>query len=450
MATEVVMPQMGADMKEGTVVRWLKREGDEVQRGEAIAEIETDKATVELESFHQGTLRKILVGENVTVPVGTLIAVIGAPDEDISDIVARAGGPVTTEGCQTGTEVVQQQPQVRLGASERAEREALEGAARRTPTAEIPALPPAPAPPTVPGRIRASPIARRLAEEHGLDLSRIKGTGPDGRIVRRDVEAALAEAAAAEARAPTPMPEAPAPVAAPPVAPVGVRSRLETLTRVRQATARRMAQSKREVPHYYLTSEVDMTEAQRLRRQLNDLATGEVRISVNDMVIKAVAKALLKFPQFNAVFEDEQHIRIYEDINISIAIALADGLVAPAVLECDKKSLVQIAQASRDLAERARSGVLRPEEYTAGTFTVSNLGMYEIESVTAVIPPGQSAILGVGVVRPVPVVKEGQVVVAEMMKLSLAADHRVTDGAIGAQFLVEIRDLLQNPMSLLI
>jgi pyruvate dehydrogenase E2 component (dihydrolipoamide acetyltransferase) len=291
------------------------------------------------------------------------------------------------------------------------------------------------APPAEAGRVRASPAARRLAEEMGVDLSRVQGTGPDGRILRRDIEAAKAPVAEA-------VPPAAVPAEAPPAA-------APAMSRMRQAIARRMTQSKREAPHYYLTMDIDMTEAERLRRQLNEAAEGEVHISVNDVIVKAVAKALRRHPIFNSWFVDGQ-VQQQEALNIGVAVALEEGLIAPAILDCGQKSLADIARASRDLAERARSGVLKGEEYTGATFTVSNLGMFEVETLIAIIPPPQTAILGVGAVRKVPAVQDGEIVVRERMKVALSADHRVTDGALGARFLAEIRNFLENPISLLV
>jgi len=406
MISEVVMPQMGADMQEGTILRWLKREGDAVRRGEIIAEIETDKANVEIEAYESGVLRRILLPEGTTVPVGQVIAVIAAPEDDISRCEAGPAPAVaaTAEGPQ--------------------------------PAVAVPKGPAAAeAPPAKAGRVHASPAARRLAEELGVDLSRVQGTGPDGRILRRDIEEA-AKAPIAEAA-----PLAAAPPAAPVVAPA--------MSRMRQAIARRMTQSKREAPHYYLTMDIDMTEAERLRRQLNETAEGEAHISVNDVIVKAVARALRRHPIFNSWFVDGQ-VQRQEALNIGVAVALEEGLIAPAILDCGQKSLADIARASRDLAERARSGVLKAEEYTGATFTVSNLGMYGVEALIAIIPPPQTAILGVGAVREAPAVQDGEIVVRERMKVALSADHRVTDGALGARFLADLRNLLENPISLLV
>jgi pyruvate dehydrogenase E2 component (dihydrolipoamide acetyltransferase) len=420
MAFEVVMPQMGAEMKEGTILRWLKKEGDPVERGEIIAEIETDKANVEIEAFESGVFRKALASEGDTVPVGTVIAIIGAPDEDIS--------------AYTGA--VPQARAARAPAAPPAEAERPAAVTAEAP-AKAPVAPTAP-PPQRDGRVRASPLARRLAQELGIDLSQVRGTGPDGRIVRRDVEAFAAR------RAEAPAPEA-APAAAPPPPPAGVE--VVPMSRIRQAIARNMAASKREAPHYYLTLDVDMTEAQRIRSDINAFVDEAGRVTVNDLIVKAVARALEAHPIFNSWFVDGE-IRHHDAVNVCIAIALDDGLIAPALLDVTRKSLSQIARESRSLAERARQGTLRSEELTAGTFTITNLGAYGIETLIAIIQPPQTAILGVGTILPKPVVRDGQVVVREMMKLALSADHRVTDGAQGARFLTDIARFLEHPLSL--
>ncbi len=432
MAFEVVMPQMGAEMKEGTILRWLKKEGDPVERGEVIAEIETDKANVEIEAFEGGVFRKALANEGDTVPVGTVIAIIGAPDEDISAYVGATPAPAAA---QAGPAPAPEGERPAAGAEAPARRGERPAAA----VTEAPAAPAPSAPPTSgDGRVRASPLARRLAQELGIDLTQVRGTGPDGRIVRRDVEAYAAQRAQAPAAA--------APAAAPPPPPpTGVE--VVPMSRMRQAIARNMAASKREAPHYYLTLDVDMTEAQRVRAEINAFTDETGRVTVNDLVVKAVARALEAHPIFNSWFVDGE-IRRHEAINVCIAIALDDGLIAPALLDVAHKSLGQIARESRNLAERARQGKLRSEELTAGTFTVTNLGAFGVETLIGIIQPPQTAILGVGAIVPKPVVREDAIVVREVMKLALSADHRVTDGAQGARFLTDIARFLEHPLSL--
>lgn len=393
MATEIIMPQMGFDMTEGKIVRWLKKEGDEIARGETIAEIETEKVVLEVEAFASGTLRRILAPEGQTVPVGQAIALLGGADEDLSAWKATVSEP--TPAAAPAAEV------------------------RRE---EAPAAPAE--------RLRVSPVAQRLAQEKGVELREVKGTGPGGRIVKEDVLAHLARPKEVVAPAPA-LPEA-----APP-------------SGMRQAIARRMAQSKREIPHFYLTVEIEMTEAQRLRKGLNEALQDNPRITLNDLAVKAVALALKRFPQLNSSYMAEG-TRQNERINVGIAVALEEGLVAPALLDCGEKTLQQIAAESKSLVERARSGVLKPEEYAGATFTLTNLGMLGVDSFQAIINPPQAAILALGSVKSKPVVREGEIKVAEVMNATLAADHRVTDGPQAAEFLGEVKALLEAPLRLLL
>jgi pyruvate dehydrogenase E2 component (dihydrolipoamide acetyltransferase) len=451
-AIEVTMPQMGADMTEGTVVRWLKKVGDTIQRGEPIAEIETDKATVELEAWESGVLQKLVVQEGETVPVGEVIAILGAEGEEIPDVERK---PAAETPARRGS--ARDAESGRVAAIEIHERAAA-AAEEAEPAAARGAAPPgradgAGAPPAPGGRIRISPVARRIASESGVDVSAIRGTGPGGRILRRDVEAALAGAAqppareeAAEAVRPTPAAPSPAPEprprpAAPGAAPV------QALSRMRQAIARRMAQSKREQPHYYLTLDIDMTDALAFRKQLNEAATEEQRVSINDLVVKACALALERHPKFNAEFADDG-LRFHPQVNIAMGIALDEGLIAPALLDVGHKTLGQIAREAKDLIDRAKNGRLRADEYGSGTFTITNLGAYGVETLIGIINPPQAAILGVGSVMPKAVVRDGQIVARDVMKVALSADHRVTDGAEGARFIKEIQGLLENPASL--
>jgi pyruvate dehydrogenase E2 component (dihydrolipoyllysine-residue acetyltransferase) len=440
MISEVVMPQMGADMKEGTVLRWLKSEGDEVQRGEAIAEIETDKANIEIEAFDAGTFRKVLVPEGETVEVGTVIAVIAAPADDIS---AYESGQrrTTSDGAAAGAPATPAPPPAAVEPPERSPVAATPPPGRGQ-AAQRAAAAPLGAPHIE--RPRASPVARRVAQEMAVDLATVTGTGPDGRIVRRDVEEAAKRGPAAAA--PPPARTAPAALTGPSIplpAPGTVTD--VPLSRMRQTIARRMAQSKREAPHYYLTVDVDMTEAVRIRAQINE-ALGETgRVSINDLLILASVRALQRHPRFNSWWL-EDHLQVHGRINVGIAVALDDGLIAPAVLDCQAKTLSQISREARDVAERARSGAaLSPEEYTAGTFTITNLGAFGVDSLIGIINPPQTAILGVGRVQDRPAVHDGQIVVRSMMTLALSADHRATDGAEGARFLQTLKDMLEKP-----
>ena len=399
------MPQMGYDMQQGTVVRWIKKEGDQVTRGEPIAEIETDKAVVDMEATAAGVLRKIVAAEGTVARVGEVIGVIAAKDEDISDLQLAAQAP----------EVQEPAPPAAPAAPARA------------------AAPPAATPPRQAEEVKASPVARRLAQEQGIDLAQVTGTGPGGRIVREDVEAFAAQRTAA-------------PSAAPAAAPAEA-GRVE-LTRMRQAIARSTVRSKQQTPHFYVSAEVDMTVAMELRRQLNTTLGKEGHVSVNDLIIKAAALALQKFPALNAFFKDD-HLETHPYVNIGVAIALEEGLIVPSIAHCESKSLVEIARATKDLTERAQQGRLHEVEYAGGTFSVSNLGMYDVDSFSAIIVPPQSAVLAVGSVKKRPVVGEGdQITVRQMMIATVSVDHRVSDGAEGARFLMALKRLLESPVTL--
>ena len=416
MATSIVMPQMGYDMQEGTVVRWHKNEGDPVARGEVIAEIETDKATVEFEAYTSGVLRKIVVGEGITIPVGDLIAVITDPDEALpDDLAAPNAAPVAAAPAPVAPET------------------ATETGAAEPPAAAPPAPDPGQAQVPAPSEVRASPIARRLAKEQGIDLALVTGTGPGGRIVEQDV---LSFAPAAVG--------APTASASIPATPEDVE-----LSKMRQAIARVTVDSKRDAPHFYVTADVDMTKAMSLRRDTNDAAAEGTRVSVNDLVIKAAAIALKRYPKFNAFFRGD-HLQMNPGINIGIAIALDAGLIVPGIGGCESKSLVEIAAASRDLIARAHDGTLRNDEYSGTTFSISNLGMFDVDSFAAIIFPPHAAVLAVGKVKEQAVAREGELAVAQMMKATVSVDHRVADGAEAAQFLVEVKNLLENPVSLLL
>jgi pyruvate dehydrogenase E2 component (dihydrolipoamide acetyltransferase) len=471
LATSMVMPQMGYDMHEGKVVRWLKKEGEEVIRGEVIAEIETDKATVEYEAYTGGVMAKIVAEEGVTIPVGGLIAVITSPGEAIpegildADTSAAPAAPATPAASTAPAET---------------------GNAADTDDWKLP-TPEQAAPPSNNGEVRASPLARRLAEERGVDLSTITGTGPGGRITEVDVPEQGAPAAApagaptgfikasplakrlarergidlstltgtgpegriTEVDVPEHAPAAPAASPAAAAAPAELSSEKVELSRMRQAIARVTVDSWTAAPHFYVSVDIDMTKAMAFRREVNDELDAESRVSVNDLIVKASAIAIGRHPKFNSFFRDD-HLQMNASINVGIAIALDSGLIVPGINGCDVKTLVEIAAASRDLASRANTGSLRNDEYSGTTFSVSNMGMFDIESFTAIIYPPHAAILAVGTVKEQPVVRDGELAIAQIMKATLSTDHRVADGAEAAQFLVEIKKLLQNPISLVI
>lgn len=460
MATSVVMPQLGYDMREGTVVRWIKQEGDAVAPNEVIAEIETDKAVVEFKPTTGGVLRRIVAGEGEAVPVGNLIAVIADPDEALPDGLAApsaaAPQPETPPSAAvpesapapaaapSATGEVRASPIARRLARERGvDLTAVAGSGPGGRIVEADVLAAADAAINA-GRILASPLARRLAREQGVDLSTITGSGPGGRIVEADITAAVA-AIAAPAAAPEPAP--PHEPAAPP-APADGATRAE-LSRMRQAVAAVTAGSKREAPHFYVAADIDMTAAMSLRRDINDALPAPDRVSVNDLIVKASALAIGKHPKFNAFFRGD-HLQMNPSVNIGIAIALESGLIVPGIPQCESKTLAQIAAASRDLIERANHGALQAEEYVGTTYSVSNLGMFDVDSFTAIIFPPHAAILAVGAVKEQPVARSGQLAIAEIMKATLSVDHRVADGAEAAQFLSEIKRLLEKPVSLLL
>lgn len=432
MTVDVTMPQMGADMTEGTVVRWFKQVGDEVKKGESIAEIETDKANVELEAFDSGVLLKVIANEGDVIPVGQIIAVLGEAGETVAEApVAEPQRPRSRPASQAAA-----RPSLGDTGTSQAESTAAPAPAAPTPDRAAPGSTAVPA-----DRIRISPVARRIAADNNVDVSTLQGSGPDGRILRRDVEAAIAAPAT-----PTPQaaPTTPAQTAA--ARPVA-GSRVEPLTRIRQTIARRMLQSKQQAPHYYLALDVDMTPAQEFRRAINATAPESSRITINDLIIKACALALERHPRFTAIFTEEG-LSYPEKLDINIGVALEEGLIAPAVLDCGSKTLGRIAQDARALIARTREGKLLAEDYVTGCFTITNLGNYGVETLIGVINPPQAAILGVGSAMPAAVVKDGAVVVREVMKLALSADHRVSNGAEGALFIKEIQALLENPVSL--
>ena len=414
MPSQVIMPKLSDAMTEGRVIQWLKKEGDRVQGGDVVASIETDKAEIELEAFGSGVLRKILVGDGQTVPVGQLIGVIAEPDEDISAL-ERTAPAALVAGAQAAPKA-----EPKLAAPSPAE----------TATAAGPTAPGAET-----GWVPASPIARRMAREAGIDLAHVKGSGPGGRILERDVEAYVATQAQRRGGAEVP---------------VGEREfEDKELSTIRKTIAARMTQSKAPIPHFTVTVEVDMGAAWELRKSLNAIEAQSEKLSLNDIIIKATALALQRHPAINATYLNGQ-VRLFKRVHMGVAVALEDGLIVPVIRECDRKSLGEIAREARGLIERARSKKLRPEEYSGGTFALSNLGMYDVVEFTAVIDPAHGAILAVGAIEDKPVVMNGQVTVRQRMRLTGAFDHRIIDGAMGAKFLQELKKILENPVQLLL
>ena len=448
MATELTMPQMGYDMQEGTVLRWLKGEGDTVANGEPIAEIETDKAVVEFESYAEGVLHRIIVPAGTTVPVGEPIALVGAQDEifDAIDDTASDEGPTVPADVDSDepapSAAIPMPPASSDIATEELHVAEPEPEVEETPLTAVP--------------LRASPIARRIADERGIDITKVQGTGPGGRVVKDDVLAYQEPEPVEPEIMEEPEPEEVEAVEAEAAVEAEVMVVAEEeaaddamqLSRMRQQIARVTVRSKQEKPHFYVTSEVDMTEAMVLRQQINRSLEG-VRVTVNDLIIKACADALKKHPKFNA-FLDGDVIRPNDNVNIGIAMAVEDGLLMPAIMGCEQMTLKSLALASKDLADRAQNGTLRPDEYTGGTFGVSNLGMFDVSTFVAIIQPPQTAILAVGTVAKRPVVRDDEIVIRQTMNATISADHRVVDGAEGAQFLMEVKNALESPLSLIL
>jgi pyruvate dehydrogenase E2 component (dihydrolipoamide acetyltransferase) len=447
MAIPIEMPKLSDTMEEGVLSAWLVEEGEEVSSGDVLAQVETDKATMDLEAFDEGILLKKVIEEGDAVPIGQLIAVIGEEGEDISDLLGDAGGDAAADAAAAEAPEAEEDEPADASAeptpdAEPVEQPAGDGQLRdRTPE-------PVPAGTDEEGRrIKASPLARRIAQEHEVDLARIEGSGPEGRIVRRDVEARIEE----REEAPEPAPAAEAPTYELPDEEAPYET--EAISQMRKTISRRLAESKYSSPHFYLTVDIDVEKAVALRAELNELAEEQDRakISFNDLITKASALALRDHPYVNASYlPDEGEIRKYNRIHIGIAVAIDEGLITPVIRDADQKGLTTLARETRELAERARNRDLEPEEFEGATFTTSNLGMFGIEEFTAIINPPNSAILAIGEIRDTPVVEDGEVVPGKRMKVTLSCDHRVVDGAVGARFLDSVRTYLEEPMNLLL
>jgi len=439
MAVKVMMPKGSDTMTEGKVLKWLKKEGDAISTGDAVVEIETDKVNMEVEAMGSGVLRKVLVAPNKVVPVGELLAVIGKADEDISALVKTDGAGA---------------------AGVRSQESGVRSNAPASPAPQVASLAPSlqpPAPSTTPavgGRVLASPLAKRMAKEMGLEIAEIPGTGPNGRVIRQDVErrAAMAPAppAAAVGAVGVPalsLPSTPLPPRRPALAPTGPEFTDEPLSSMRKVIATRLVQSKAPVPHFYLTIEVNMQRAKELRESAN-LLDPELKLSYNDIILKACAAALRQNPEVNASFQGES-IRYHHRVNLGMAVATdGGGLITPVLRNADAKSLAEISRESKELAARARTRKLLPEEYAGSTFSISNLGMMGIDEFSAVINPPEGAILAVGAVAEKPVVVDGRVEVGLRCRLTMSCDHRVVDGATGAKFLQSLKQIIENPVYL--
>lgn len=434
MATRVVMAKLSPTMEEGRVLGWMKKEGDRVEMGEPVVEVETDKANMEVQAMGAGVLRKIVVAEGETVPTGTLLGVVAEPDEDIEALLKDAtAGDGAGRAPQPEEPAAEQEEAAATAPSE----QAAEPAAPKAAEPERAAAPSAPA--AAPGgRVRSSPLARRMAKEAGIELGDLSGSGPGGRVIKRDIERALKRGAPAAA----------------PAGPVGPEPPFQQveLSQMRKAIARRMAESLGPIPHFFLTIEIDMERAAQVREELNAREAeegGSVKIGINDLLVKAAALALVRHPEVNVSYQGD-HVRRYERADVGIAVALDEGLITPVLRNAQAKGLRQIAQESRALVEKARAKKLQPEEYSNATFTISNLGMFEIEEFTAVINPPGATILAVGAVRERPVAVEGKVEVRRRMRVTLSCDHRAVDGAMGARLLDTFKKMLENPLYLVL
>ncbi len=422
MATKVIMPKLSPTMEEGQLSRWLKKEGDKVSMGEPLAEIDTDKATMEMQALANGVLRKILINEGESAPLGQLIAVIGEPNEDIAALLSEAPVAAAKPREQKQEPVQEKAPEPPAP----------------TPAPQANGRQPQPAA-SDSGRMIVSPLAARMAAEAGIDLRSLQGSGPGGRIIKKDIEAALSQPKA-EAAAPLRLVETPH---------FGVSGyRDEPATEIRKVIAKRLVTSLGPIPHFFLTTDIEMDRAAEMRRGINALDP-DLKISINDIIIKVTAAALMQHSQVNASFQ-EKIVRYYQHADIGVAVAIEDGLITPVVRAADQKSLSQIAAEVRELAERARSRKLKPEEYTGATFSISNLGMFGIDEFTAVINPPEGGILAIGAMTPKPVVRDNEIVIRQMMRVTMSCDHRIIDGATGAKFLQTFKKILENPLYLVV
>ena len=437
MATKVIMPKLSPTMEEGQISRWLKKEGDKVSMGEPLAEIDTDKATMEMQALAGGVLRKILISEGQSAPLGQTIAVIGEPNEDIAALLSEAPPAAAKPEQQKKQEP---EPPRAAPVSAPAPRQPKAAAAAagsggdgRQPQAAT----------SESARLIVSPLAARMAAEAGLDVRDLQGSGPGGRIIKRDIEAALSQPKPAAAPA---FPRVVEPGRFPQAAASAYRD--EPASEIRKTIAKRLVTSLGPVPHFFLTTEIEMDRAAEMRRGINALDP-DLKISINDVIIKVAAAALIQHPQVNASFQ-EKFIRYYEHADVGVAVAIEEGLITPVVRSADQKSLSEIAAEVRELAERARSRKLKPEEYTGATFSISNLGMFGIDEFTAVINPPEGAILAIGAMSAKPVVRDNEVVVRQLMRVTMSCDHRVIDGATGARFLQTFKKILENPLYLVV
>jgi pyruvate dehydrogenase E2 component (dihydrolipoamide acetyltransferase) len=446
MATQVIMPKLSPTMEEGQLSRWLKKEGDKVSMGEPLAEIDTDKATMEMQALGSGVLRKILIQEGESAPLGQLIAIIGEPDEDISALTAQSASsqsPKATAPAEPTKESKGPEPGPPAVPEPSTSGVAVDASGNGSQKAAQPEN-------ASSSRLIVSPLAARMAAESGIDLRSVSGSGPGGRIIKRDVEQLISSKTTTDVtQAPTRHLRA---VETSPFqkSATGQASayRDEPSSEMRRTIAKRLVTSLGPVPHFFLTTEIEMDRAAEMRKGINELDP-ELKISINDIIIKVAAAALMQHPQVNASFQDKV-VRYYEHADIGVAVAIEEGLITPIVRAADQKSLSEIAAEVRDLAERARHRKLRPEEYLGASFSVSNLGMFGIDEFTAIINPPEAAILAIGAMSPKPVARNNELVIRQMMRVTMSCDHRVVDGATGAKFLQTFKKILENPLFLVV
>jgi len=455
MATKVFMEALSPTMEEGRLVKWLKNEGDAVKSGEPLAEVETDKAIMELVARGDGILRKRLINEGDTAPVGQLAGVIATADENIDALIAGAGAPAPAAGAPAPEKVVANQQETAGASSVPRSAEESQGEASAPPQQKVADVPPAapaqpsaapraPGAPSAPagaapaaGDVRSSPLARRLATERGLDLHSVQGSGPNGRIIKRDIEAAAAAGAAA--------PRAAAAPSAPAIPREG-DFHDEPLTQIRKTIAKRLGESIGPIPTFYLTAEFDLTRVMEMRKAMTELGD-QFKVSVNDVLLKATAIALSQHPEVNAHWLGDK-IRYHNRVHLGMAVATDDGLIVPVIWDADRKRMSDISRDAKELAKRARERKLKPEEFTGSTFSVSNLGMFGIDQFTAIINPPEAGILAIGTSEEKLVVVDGEPVVRSRVRITMSCDHRVIDGAVGAKFLQTLRRLIENPLML--
>ncbi len=446
MANKILMPKLSPTMEEGQISSWVKKEGEAIEANETIAEVDTDKATMEMTSLEPGTLLKIIVPAGDNAKLGQTIGILGEKGEDISALLKEIEGESSSNGASAESKEeakeepkAEEKPVEETKSAETSEKKSEEPKAEEKPKTESQSSN---------GRMIVSPIAARMAAENGVDLKLISGSGPKGRIIKRDIESAI------ESQVSSPKSQVEE-VAIPSTVGYGQSSatqgasafREENTSKMRQIIAKRLGESIGPIPTFYLTVEIEMDNALEFRRQINEAIAPE-KVSVNDVIIKVAAMASMKHPFVNSSYRDDK-IRFYEDADVGVAVAIDEGLITPVIRGANKKGIAEIAREVKDLAEKARDKKLQPEEYTGATFSISNLGMFGIKEFTAIINPPEAAIFAIGAAKPTAVVKDGEIVVRNVMSVTMSCDHRVIDGATGAKFLQTFKQMLENPVLML-